>query len=301
MLHSRSRKAAALEFLVGDQVTCNAADRGPSLEGAAEVGKLRPRWEGPITVAALGLTRTPLFRAASSATSTGLIHCIGQPGPVSDPGQEAHSGAASQLQAPPWLDLLPGALAGTRLGGRLVGAGGAWHLAHCPERVAEYEAAYPRRPKALWARHRAGERRRRLGQLRRPPARRWAHPAHHAAAVGLDSGGAGGAGSAILNKWPEEGWQLGRVRRRSPQVPFRVAQWHAVGNRLATAATSLVRSTRSWRRPRTALAGSRSAPCHWQRAVRWSRFPERHTRQGTMMKTRNLARLLWAAGLAQAR
>ena len=35
------------------------------------------------------------------------------------------NGAGSQPQDPPGSDLLPGALAGTRLGGRLVGAGGA--------------------------------------------------------------------------------------------------------------------------------------------------------------------------------
>ena len=39
-------------------------------------------------------------------------------------------------------------------------------------------------------------------------------------------------GSAILYWWPDEGWQLGRVRRRSRQVPFT----HVVGYRLATAA-----------------------------------------------------------------
>ena len=65
------------------------------------------------------------------------------------------------------------------------------HLANCPERVAEYEAAAPRRPKALRAHQRAG------------PA-----PLAQAAAAGPPPD----LGSAILYWWPDEGWQLGRVR-----------------------------------------------------------------------------------------
>jgi len=41
-----------------------------------------------------------------------------------------------------------------------------------------------------------------------------------------------GLGSAILYWWPDEGWQLGRVRRRSRKAPFT----HVVGFRAPTAA-----------------------------------------------------------------
>ena len=57
-----------------------------------------------------------------------------------------------QPQDSPLPDLLTWCGAGPRLGGRLVGAG----AANCQERVAEYEAAARRRPKALRAHPRAG-------------------------------------------------------------------------------------------------------------------------------------------------
>ena len=39
-------------------------------------------------------------------------------------------------------------------------------------------------------------------------------------------------GSALLYWWPDEGWQLGRVRRRSRKAPFT----HVVGYRFPAAA-----------------------------------------------------------------
>ena len=42
----------------------------------------------------------------------------------------------------------------------------------------------------------------------------------------------GSSRSTILYWWPDEGWQLGRVRRRSRKAPFT----HVVGYQLATAA-----------------------------------------------------------------
>ena len=109
------------------------------------------------------------------------------------------------------------------------------HLAHCPERVAEYEAAAPRRPKALRSRHRAGGG---AVPVAAPPA---AVPPPSAGPTPpipppdwtvVGPAHAPVLGSVILYWWPDEGWQLGRVRRHSRQAPFS----HVVGYRLATAA-----------------------------------------------------------------
>jgi hypothetical protein len=104
------------------------------------------------------------------------------------------------------------------------------HLAHCPERVAEYEATPPRRPKALRVRHRArgsssaAAAGRPLGvwQPRRPPLhpprpclRRvgpwWSRRARRCRARCDPS----------VYCWPDEGWQVGRVCRHSRQAPRR--------------------------------------------------------------------------------
>jgi hypothetical protein len=159
------------------------------------------------------------------------------PGPVSDPGQEGeHVTVVEQL------------LNRKTLRGRTfylvrwqghASADDSWepveHLVHCPERVAEYEAAAPRRPKAIRAQQRAG------GSApvgaappvaAPPPLGALPPPAPPPGWAVVAAAGSPALGSTILYWWPDEGWQLGRVRRRSRRAPFT----HVVGYQLATAA-----------------------------------------------------------------
>jgi hypothetical protein len=119
--------------------------RTKELLDAADIGTLRPWWEGPFIVAAVAgpnaytLTLPRRFKCSPTVNVDRLKPYHPRagrqdpPGPVmdSDQGQEGEHvveqqfSAAPQPQDPPWQDLLPGALAGPRLGRRLVGAGGA--------------------------------------------------------------------------------------------------------------------------------------------------------------------------------
>ena len=164
LLHAaqQERKAAldpgrvATTFQVGDQVLL----RTKELLDAAEVGKLRPRWEGPFTVAALAgpnaytLTLPRRFKCSPTVNVDRLKPFYSRadrpdpPGPVGDPGQEGEHVVEQLLNRR------------TRRGRTYylvrwqghASAEDSWepveHLAHCPERVAEYEAAAPLRPKA---------------------------------------------------------------------------------------------------------------------------------------------------------
>ena len=146
-------------FKVGDQVLL----RTKELLDAADIGKLRPRWDGPFTVTAcpspnaytLALPRKmhcsptvnvdrlkPFFERAGAAPA---------PGPVSDAGQEGEHEVELLLNR----RLVRGV---TRYLVRWRGhtsADDEWlraeELAHCPEKVAEYDAAAPRRRGARWA------------------------------------------------------------------------------------------------------------------------------------------------------
>ena len=77
------------------------------------------------------------------------------PGPVSDPGQEGEHVVEQLLNR----KTLRGRTYYLVRWQGYASADDSWepveHLAHCPERVAEYEAAAPRRPQALRARQRA--------------------------------------------------------------------------------------------------------------------------------------------------
>jgi len=228
-------------FKVGDQVLL----RTKELLDAAEVGKLRPRWEGPFRVAALAgpntytLTLPRRFKCSPTVNVDRLKPFYPRagrpapPGPVADPGQEGEHVVEQLLNR---KTLRGRTYYLVRWQGH-ASAEDSWepveHLANCPERIAEYEAAAPRRPKA----RRAQQRTRDLpAQVSPPlpadpppgPTRPDPPPGWAVVAVA----GPPGLGSAILYWWPDEGWQLGHVRRRSRKAPFT----HVVGFRAPTAA-----------------------------------------------------------------
>ena len=110
------------------------------------------------------------------------------------------------------------------------------HLENCPERVAEYEAAASRRPSPSGLRRahqRAGPPP--LAQAATPPALppppAAAPPPQPPPGWASVAVGSQDLGSALLYWWPDEGWQLGRVRRRCRRAPIT----HVVGYPTTTA------------------------------------------------------------------
>jgi hypothetical protein len=218
-------------FHVGDRVLLRTRE----LLDAADIGKLRPRWDGPFTVTAcpspnaytLALPRKMRCSATVNVDRLKPFHervdAPPEPGPVSDPGQEGehevelllnrkevrgvthylvrwrgHSSAADE-----WLR--------------------AAELGHCPEKVAEYEAAAPRR--------RAARRGKDGGPPQQPalqavaPAPLLAPPGFRLARQREFRDGAALVGARVLYQWPTDGWVLGRVRRACRQPGFS----HVVG------------------------------------------------------------------------
>ena len=224
-------------FRVGDRVLL----RTKELLDAADIGKLRPRWDGPFTVTAcpspnaytLALPRkmrcSPTVNVDRLKPFFERADVSPPPGPVSDAGREGEHevelllnrrtfrGATQYLvrwrghasPADEWLRVEA--------------------LAHCPERVAEYDAVARNRRAA---RHNA-----RRGRLSSPDA--VPSPAalvggnapptppsgFRIATAGEVTSGRALVGRAVLYCWPAEGWVRGRVVRQSRAAGFS----HVVG------------------------------------------------------------------------
>jgi hypothetical protein len=106
--------------------------------------------------------------------------------------------------------------------------------------LAEYEAAAPRRPKALRAQQRAGGPAAAAAASPRansPPPVAPHPPAPHRAGPSLPLRrpcGGGLTNAGLRHPLPDEGWQFGRVLRRSRTAPIT----HLVGYRHATASVT---------------------------------------------------------------
>ena len=248
LLHAaQQERKAALDpgrvdtvFQVGDQVLLRTRE----LLDAAEVGKLRPRWEGPFPVAALAGPNTytlalpkrfkcsptvnvdrlkPYFRRSDHPPS---------PGPVADPGQAGEYVVAQLLNR----KVLRGRTYYLVRWQGHASADDSWepveHLTNCPERLAEYEAAAPRRPKARRTARSGGADPAAPPPPAPPPPTVFSPPPRPPPGWAVGPLGSPLVGASILYWWPEEGWQLGVVARLCTRAPFS----HVVRYRRATAA-----------------------------------------------------------------
>jgi len=211
-------------FQVGDQVLL----RTKELLDAADIGKLRPRWDGPFTVTAcpspnaytLALPRKMRCSPTVNVDRLKPFHsragAAPAPGPVSDAGQEGEHEVELLLNRRTIRGV-------TRYLVRWRGhtsADDEWlraeDLSHCQEKVAEYDAATSRRHAAP------------RSELAAPQV---VAPAPAAAPLGPPAGfrlaassevlaGSALVGQAVLYRWPMEGWVRGTVTGRSRAAGF---------------------------------------------------------------------------------
>jgi hypothetical protein len=234
-------KATVLELLAAAQAERKAklnAGRVDTVfkvgDHAADIGKLRPRWDGPFTVTAcpspnaytLALPRR--MRCSSTVNVDRLkpfYELAGAPpapGPVSDAGQEGEHEVELLLNRRTVRGV-------TRYLVRWRGhksADDEWlrleELAHCPEKVAEYDAAAPRRRGARLAVP-DGAPAAAVPAAPAPPGPAVAPVApagFRLAAPAEVATGSAVRGRTVLFHWPAEGWVRGTVARRSRAAGF---------------------------------------------------------------------------------
>ena len=198
-------------FQVGDRVLL----RTKELLDAADIGKLRPRWDGPFTVTAcpspnahtLALPRRMLCSPTVNVDQLKPFHeradAPPAPGPVSDAGQEGEHEVELLLNRKTQRGV-------TRYLVRWRGhtsADDEWlrveELLHCQEKVAEYEASPAARLEHA-------------GAAAAPPPPAAAVPAPLLAPTGFRlargeelKAGAALVGARVLYRWPLEGWVPG--------------------------------------------------------------------------------------------
>jgi hypothetical protein len=215
----RVRVDTVTVFQVSDQVLL----RTKEFLDATEVGKLRPRREGPFRVEALAgpnaytLSLPLRFKCSPTFNADRLkpYHSRPDRAPPTRPchGPRARGGVRRRAAPQPANHSRPHSLPGAVAGADSDSWEPVEHLTNCPERIAEQEAAAPRRPKA---RRRAARDALHTG-ARRPPSA----PGQKArAGCKVAPPGQPSVGSALLYWWPEYGWQLGRVLRRTRQGTF---------------------------------------------------------------------------------
>ena len=238
LLHAaqQERKAALdrgrvdTRFQVGDQVML----RTKELLDAAEIGKLRPRWEGPFPVVALAGPNTytlalPKRFQCSPTVNVDRLKPYHRrtdrpdaPGPVAGGGPQAGEYVVEQLLNRKVFRGKPYYL--VRWQGH-ASADDSWepveNLNNCPERLAEYEAAAHRRPKARRVAARGG-----AAPPPPPPVPTQPsvaippHPPCPPPAWVVGPAAPPVVGASLLYWWPEVGWQFGRVARLSKRTPF---------------------------------------------------------------------------------
>ena len=142
------------------------------------------------------------------------------PGPVSDAGQEGEHEVELLLNR----RLVRGVMRYLVLWRGHTSVDDEWlraeELAHCPEKVAEYDAAAPRRRAARQADPAAAPAPAPLAPPAPAPAPLVPPAGFRLAETSEGLAGTALVGQAVLYRWPVEGWVCGTVARRSRTVGF---------------------------------------------------------------------------------